>query len=46
MMRLRGLLIAAILLAGLGGAAYWSEKHKKPENKPAPDAAPKILTIP
>lgn len=46
MMSLRGLLIAAILLAGLGGAAYWSEKHKKPENKPAADAAPKILTIP
>ena len=46
MMSLRGLLIAAILLASLGGAAYWSEKHKKPENKPSADAAPKILTIP
>lgn len=46
MMKLRGLLIAAILLAGLGGAAYWSEKHKKPDDKPAPDSSVKILTIP
>lgn len=46
-MKFRGLLIAAILLAALGGASYWSERKKKAdENKPAADAPPKILTIP
>ena len=46
-MKFRGLLVAAVLLAALGGVAYWSEKRgKADEGKPAADAPPKILTIP
>jgi hypothetical protein len=46
-MKFRGLLAAAVLLAALGGVAYWSEKRGKvDEAKPAADAPPKILTIP
>ena len=46
-MKFRGLLVAAVLLAALGGVAYWSEKRGKvDEAKPAADAPPKILTIP
>src|SRR5579862_3577545 len=46
-MKFRGLLVAAVLLAALGGVAYWSEKKGKvDEVKPAADAPPKILTIP
>jgi hypothetical protein len=46
-MQFRGLLIGAVLLAVLGGAWYWSNKaEKEKEGKPAPDAAPKIVSIP
>lgn len=46
-MQLRGLLIAVVLLAALGGGLYYSEKTKKAEEgQPAKDAPPKILTIP
>jgi hypothetical protein len=46
-MQLRGLLIAALLLAGLAGGVWWSNKvEKEKEGKPAPDAAPKIAEIP
>ncbi len=46
-MKFRGLLAAVVVLAALGGAAYWSEKKQKAdEGKPAADAPPKILTIP
>jgi hypothetical protein len=46
-MRVRGLLIALVVLAALGGGIYWSNKVKKAqEGKPAPDAPPQILTIP
>ncbi|MBI2680058.1 MAG: DUF4340 domain-containing protein [Candidatus Solibacter usitatus] len=46
-MKFRGLLAAVVLLAALGGLAYWSEKRgKADEGKPAADAPPKILTIP
>lgn len=46
-MKFRGLLTAVVVLAVVGGAAYWSEKSKKAEEgKPAADAPPKILTIP
>jgi hypothetical protein len=46
MKQMRGLLIAAIVLAGLSGLVYWSNKHKAAEaGKPAPDTAPKILTL-
>jgi hypothetical protein len=45
-MKLKGLLIAVIVLAALGGGVYWSEKAKTAEEKaPAKDAPPKILTI-
>lgn len=45
-MRIRGLLIAALVLAVLGGAIYWSNRAKKAEeSKPSPDAPPKILTL-
>jgi len=46
-MKFKGLLIAVIVLAALGGGVYWSEKVKTAEEKaPAKDAPPKILTIP
>ncbi|HXG34169.1 MAG TPA: DUF4340 domain-containing protein [Bryobacteraceae bacterium] len=46
-MRIRGLLVALVVLAALGGAVYWSNKAKKAaENRPSPDAPPKILSIP
>src|SRR5579871_5502699 len=46
-MKLGRLLIAAILLAGLAGGLWWSNKTEKDkEGKPAAGAAPKILTLP
>src|ERR1700704_2285819 len=46
-MKFRGLLAAVVVLASLGGAAWWSEKKQKADaGKPAADAPPKILTIP
>jgi hypothetical protein len=40
------LLIAAVLLAGLAGALWWSNREEKAkEGKPAADAPPKILEI-
>jgi hypothetical protein len=46
-MKFRGLLVAVVLLAALGGAAYWSTKKEKADaNKPPADAPPKILNIP
>ena len=45
-MKIRGLLVALVLLAGLAGGVWWSEKAKKEnENKPAKDAPPKVLSI-
>ena len=41
-MRIRGLLIAVVVLAALAGGVYWSNKVKKAEEgKPAADAPPK-----
>lgn len=46
-MKLGRLLIAAVLLAGLAGAVYWSNKKTKADaEKPAADAAPKVVTLP
>jgi hypothetical protein len=46
-MKFRGLLAGVVVLAALGGAAWWSEKKQKAEaGKPPADAPPKILTIP
>ena len=46
-MQFRGLLVALVVLAALGGGVYWSDKVKKAqEGKPAADAPPQILTIP
>jgi hypothetical protein len=46
MKQMRGLLIAAILLAGLSGLVYWSKKHKAEEAaKPTGDVAPKVLSL-
>lgn len=45
-MRLRGLLIAAAVLALLAGGVWWSNRAKKAEEgKPRPDEPPKILTL-
>ena len=45
-MRVRGLLIAAAVLAGLGGLLYWSNRAEKAkEGKPDPSASPKILEL-
>jgi len=46
-MKMNGLLIAAIVLAALSGALYWSN-HKKPAEsavKVSADSPPKILTL-
>src|ERR1051326_3073745 len=46
-MKFRGLLAAVVVLAALGGAAWWSEKREKANaGKPPADAPPKILSIP
>ena len=46
-MKFQGLLIAAALLAVLGGGVYWSEHRKMPvDPKAATDTPPKILSIP
>lgn len=45
-MKARGLLVAVVLLAALGGAVYWSNKQQKEDAaKPPADAPPKILTL-
>ena len=45
-MRLRGLLIAAVVLAGLAGSLYYSNKQKAAEaTKPPSNQPPKILTV-
>ncbi|HTM49853.1 MAG TPA: DUF4340 domain-containing protein [Bryobacteraceae bacterium] len=46
-MKFKGLLIAVIVLAALGGGVYWSNKAKEAEEKAPPkDAPPKVLAIP
>jgi hypothetical protein len=45
-MQMRGLLIAVIVLAVLGGLVYWSDKAKKEEEKKGSSDSPKILSIP
>ena len=45
-MRIRGLMLAVIVLAGLSGALYWSSKHKPTSAAEASsDIPPKILTL-
>jgi hypothetical protein len=45
-MKLDKLLIAAVLLGGLSGLVWWSNKREKAnEGKPPADASPKILTL-
>ncbi|HEY4364835.1 MAG TPA: DUF4340 domain-containing protein [Bryobacteraceae bacterium] len=45
-MKLTRLLVAAVVLAGLGGALWWSNKQEKAKaDKPAADASPRILTL-
>lgn len=46
-MKFRGLLAAVIVLAALGGAAWWSERKEKADaSKPPADTTPKLLSIP
>src|SRR6516162_6104383 len=46
-MKIRGLLIAALIFAGLTGFLYWSDHHKSTAEaaKPEADAAPSILKL-
>jgi Domain of unknown function (DUF4340) len=46
-MNFRGLIIAVVVLAGLGGVLYWSQHRKPPEDTSAisPSAAPVILKV-
>ncbi len=46
-MKLRGLIIAALILAALTGTLYWSNHHKPSEDtsKAAADLPPKILSL-
>ncbi|MGA8151199.1 MAG: DUF4340 domain-containing protein [Terriglobales bacterium] len=45
-MKLRGLIVATVVLAGLTGALYWSNHHKPAETTEASaDVPPKILTL-
>src|SRR3954451_5237623 len=46
-MRPKGLLIAVVLLAVLGGFTWWSTKHPPAADKPSTDGGnTKLLTIP
>lgn len=46
-MQAKRLLIAALVLGGLGGLLWWSEKQEEAKaNKPVGEDAPKILAIP
>jgi hypothetical protein len=45
-MKLRGLIVAGVVLAGLSGALYWSNHHKPADTTEASaDAQPKILAL-
>jgi hypothetical protein len=45
-MKLRGLIVAAIVLAALTGALYWSDRHKPADaTEASADVAPKILAV-
>ncbi len=46
-MNVRGLIIAVVILAGLGGVLYWSQNHKPTEESPAAatPAAPTIIKV-
>ena len=45
-MKLRGLIVAAIVLAGLSGVLYWSNHHKPADTTEASaDVPPKILAV-
>jgi hypothetical protein len=45
-MKLRGLIVAAVVLAGLTGTLYWSNHHKPADATAASaDAPPKILAV-
>jgi Domain of unknown function (DUF4340) len=46
-MKLRGIIVAAIILAALTGTLYWSNHHKPAEetSKAAADLPPKILSL-
>src|SRR5277367_1742013 len=45
-MKLRGLIIAALVLAGLTGVLYWSNHHKPADTTEASaDVPPKILAV-
>lgn len=46
-MKIRGLLLAVIVLAALTGTLYWSNRHKPSDTSEtaAADAAPKILSL-
>ena len=46
-MKIRGLLIATLIFAGLAGFLYWSDHHKSSAEaaKPDADAAPSILKL-
>ena len=45
-MKLRGLIVAAVVLAGLTGTLYWSNHHKPADTTAASaDAPPKILAV-
>ena len=46
-MNFRGLIVAVVILAGLGGVLYWSEHRKPPEDNAAASAtaAPVILKV-
>jgi hypothetical protein len=45
-MKLRGLLVFAIVLAGVSGTLYWSNRHKPADTAAASaDAPPKILAV-
>jgi hypothetical protein len=45
-MKLRGLMVAAVILAGLTGTLYWSNHHKPADTTEASaDVSPKILAV-
>jgi len=45
-MQVRGLLLAALLMAVLAGGVWWSKKHGTSAENKAADETPKILSVP
>ncbi|MFZ0939260.1 MAG: hypothetical protein WAN63_07515, partial [Candidatus Sulfotelmatobacter sp.] len=44
-MKIRGLIVAALVFLILGGILYWSDRQKPADDKASADASPAILKV-